>query len=209
MSENRKATEKSRIVVHEGSRVLIVSSEEDVQIMSSPQRQRIFKLLHLEGVPLHGKDIGDRLGIKPASAHFHLKKLEKIGVVKQSHTKLINGITARYYEAAVDSFILDEDFINETDDVFTKEKLRLLHNTFNTFRDDFISSLHQVMKEEQTGIQEVKRLHLLLDFMLYLSDEDEELFQKEMQELFSKYTKPAYDKSPHSVLFSINRTENK
>ncbi|WP_350343204.1 winged helix-turn-helix domain-containing protein [Proteinivorax tanatarense] len=209
MTENTKVTDKGRIVMHEGSRVLIVSSEEDVQVMSSPQRQRIFKLLNMEGVPLHGKEIGDRLGVKPASAHFHLKKLEKIGAVKQSHTEVVNGITARYYEATADYFILDEDFLNEIDDAFTKQKLLLLRKTFDTFRDDFISSLHQIMKEEQTGVQKESKLHLLLDFMVYLSTEDEEMLQKEMQEIFSKYKKPASGKKAHSVLFSINKTEKK
>lgn len=208
MKENTEAADEGRIFVHEGSKILLASSEEDMKVLSSPQRQRIFKILQSEGVPMHGKEIGDRLGIKAASAHFHLKKLEKIGAVKQSHTRVINGITARYYEVSVDSVILGEDFLEATDDSFTKQKMLLIHNTFNANRDAFIRSLHQTIQQKQTGDPGEKRLHLLLDFKLYLSAEDAELLQKDMEELFSKYESPASGKKPHAVWLSINRDEN-
>lgn len=204
MKKNTEAADKRRIIVDEGERIFIASSEEELQVLSSPQRQRIFKILQSEGVPMHGKEIGDRLGVKAASAHYHLKKLEKIGVIKQSHTQVINGITARYYEVMVDSVILSEDFLEATDDGLAKQKMLLIHNTFNANRDAFIRSLHQSMQQEQTGDLVENRLHLALDFRLYLSGEDAELLQKDIDELFAKYASPAAGKNPHSVWLSIS-----
>lgn len=208
MKENTEAADESRIVVDKGERIFIASSEEELQVLSSPQRQRIFKILQSEGIPMHGKEIGDRLGVKAASAHYHLKKLERIGVIKQSHTQLINGITARYYEVTVDSVILGEDFLEATDDGLTKQKMLLIHNTFNANRDAFIRSLHQSMQQEQTGDKGENRLHLALDFRLYLSGEDAQQLQIEIDELFAKYASPTSGKEPHSVWLSINRDEN-
>lgn len=208
MKENTEAADERKIVVDKGERIFIASSEEDLQVLSSPQRQRIFKILQSEGAPMHGKEIGERLGVKAASAHYHLKKLEKIGVIKQSHTQLINGITARYYEVTVDSVILGEDFLEATDDGLTKQKMLLIHNTFNANRDAFIRSLHQSMQQEQTGDIGENRLHLALDFRLYLSGEDAQQIQKEIDELFIKYASPTSGKELHSVWLSINRDEN-
>lgn len=208
MKDNTEVAFECRIVVDKGERIFIASSEEELQVLSSPQRQRIFKIMQSGGVPMHGKEIGDRLGVKAASAHYHLKKLEKIGVIKQSHTQLVNGITARYYEVTVDSVILGEDFLDATDDGLTKQKMLLIHNTFNANRDAFIRSLHQIMQQERTGEIGENRLHLALDFKLYLSGEDAELLQKDMDELFTKYASPISGKKPHSVWLSINRDEN-
>jgi len=208
MKEKTKTADARRIVVDESERTFIASSEEELQVLSSPQRQRIFKILQSEGIPMHGKEIGDRLGVKAASAHYHLKKLEKIGVIKQSHTQVINGITARYYEVTVDSFILSEDFLEAADDGLTKQKMLFIHNTFNANRDAFIRSLHQSMQQEQTGDAGENRLHLALDFRLYLSEEDAQQLQKDIDELFTKYTSPTTGKEPHTVWLSINRDES-
>jgi predicted transcriptional regulator len=203
MAGNKESNDKNRIVIHEGSRILIASSEKDIQVLSSPQRQRILRLLQNEKKPLHGKEIGEKLGLKAASAHFHLKKLEEIGVINQSHTQVINGITARYYEASVDSVIIGEDFIEATDDDFIKQKMLFIHNTFNTNRDTFIKSLHQTMLQEQSGNITEKKLHLLLDFKLFLSVEEVENLQKDMEEILSKYSKPSSGKSTYSVCLSV------
>jgi Mn-dependent DtxR family transcriptional regulator len=208
MEEKTKAAVERRIVANEGGRIFIASSEEELQVLSSPQRQRIFKILQSEGAPMHGKEVGDRLGVKAASAHYHLKKLEKIGVIKQSHTQVINGITARYYEVTVDSVILSEDFFEASDDDLTKQKMLLIHNTFNANRDAFIRSLHQSMQQKENGDIGENRMYLALDFRLYLSGEDAQQLQKDIDELFNNYTNPTSGKEPHSVWLSINRDEN-
>jgi Mn-dependent DtxR family transcriptional regulator len=207
MKENTEATEDNKIVIDEGERIFIASSEEELQILSSPQRQRIIKILQSEGIPLHGKEIGDRLGIKAASAHHHIKKLEKIGVIEQSHTQVINGITARYYKVLVDSFVLSEDFFDASDDKLIKQKMLLIHNTFNTNRDAFIRSLHQSLQKEQTGDVGEIGLHLALDYRLYLTEDDVKAVKKDIDQLFARYTKPTSGTNPHSVWLSISTDE--
>lgn len=71
-----------------------------------------------------------------------------------------------------------------------------------------VRSLHQTMQQEQTGDIGENRLHLVLDFKLYLSGEDAKLLQKDMEELFTKYASAVSGKKPHSVWLSINRDEN-
>jgi DNA-binding MarR family transcriptional regulator len=209
MKKNTTAADKRSIVVNKGDRIFMASSEEELQVLSSPQRQRIFKILQSGGIPMHGKEIGDRAGVKAASAHYHLKKLEKIGVVRQSHTQVINGITARYYEVTVDSVILGEDFLEATDDGLTRQKMLLMYNAFNANRDSFIRSLNQRMQQEQPGGTGENKLHLALDFLLYLSAEDARQLQKDINELAAKYSKPSSGKEPHSVWLSINWDETR
>lgn len=190
------------------NRTFIASTEEELKVLSSPQRQRIFKVLLSEGLPLHGKEIADRLGIKAASAHYHLKKMEEIGVVCESHTQVINGITARYYKTTFDSIVLGDDFLENTGDHLTNQKMQFIHSTFNSNRDAFLKSLEKQMCHTDDSINHADKLLFLLDFQIYLSENESEVFQSELKALFSKYEKPGPEKHLNSILLSVNSLSN-
>lgn len=195
-----------RIIEEDGCRLLAVSSREDMKIISSPQRQRIFKLLQTAGRPLHGKEIADSIGVKAPSAHFHLHRLEEIGAVKISHTKSINGITAAYYEPAVDGMIAGEDFLAPSDDETTCEKLLFAENIFNEAKSSFIKALGRKLRDHAYDPDSGK-LTALINEILYLSKEDEKPFYEEMDALIKKYTGFSPDKQPYALFMSISEME--
>lgn len=192
------------IIEQNGYRLLTVSSEDDVKVISSPQRRHIFKILQMEGKPLHGKEIADRLGIKAPSAHFHLKKLEQIGAVRVSHTQVINGITARYYEAAVDGMIAGEDFLEPADDERIKQKLLFTARIFQEAKDSFIQALRKHMQTDAAAEPPPEtRLIAAVDEVLYLSADETAVFYQEMEALLEKYAAPAPGKTAYSLFLSI------
>jgi len=76
---------------------IVLTGKKDLDIYINPQRQRILRLMTLLGRPVTPKKVADEMGISASSAQYHIKKLASLGVVAFSHTKRINGITARYY----------------------------------------------------------------------------------------------------------------
>jgi len=193
----------AKILDANGSRLLVVSSPEELKVISSPQRQRIFKLLYTSDKPLHGKEIADRLGIKAPSAHFHLQKLVKIGAVRISHTQNIKGITATYYEPAVDIMMTGEDFLLSTDDENIREQLAFTSNIFNEAKTSFISSLEKKINENSDSSgNEVYAI--LLSELLYLSSTEIKNFQKELENLTTKYSSPSPDRQLYTMLVSVS-----
>lgn len=195
-----------KIIEEGGCRLLAVSSQEDMKIISSPQRQRIFKLLQTAGKPLHGKEIADYVGIKAPSAHFHLHKLEEIGAVRISHTQSINGITATYYEPAVDGMLAGEDFMMPSDDEQTGEKLLFAANIFNEAKSSFIKALGKKLRDSACS-PDSGALTALVNEILYLSADDIKPFYEEMDALLKKYTDNSPDKQPYALFMSVSGME--
>lgn len=77
---------------------LYLTGEKELKIFMHPLRQRLLRLLSLEG-PATPKSLADRLEITPSSAKHHLARLESLGLVAPHHTQLIRGITATYYQS--------------------------------------------------------------------------------------------------------------
>jgi predicted transcriptional regulator len=201
------STGKGRKVIEEnGYRLLSISSPEDLKVVSSPQRQRIFKLLQTSDKPLHGKEIADNLGVKAPSAHFHLRKLEEIGAVRISHTQSINGITATYYEPAVDIMITGEDFLSSSDDEHIRDKLLFTASVFNEAKTTFVNALGKKMRD---GVRspDSETFATLLNVILYLSSIDAETLCNELDCLIKKYSDFCPDKQPYTLFLSISEVE--
>lgn len=79
-------------------KTITLSTQEDLKIFMSPQRQKLIREMRISGSPMTPKSIADMLGISPSSAQHHIKKLMQLGLIELDHTKLVNGIQARYYK---------------------------------------------------------------------------------------------------------------
>ena len=77
-----------------------LSTQEDLSIFMSPQRQRLIRNMRIINKPVTSKAVADMLGVSTSSAQFHIKKLEKLGILELDHTEKINGIIAKYYKLA-------------------------------------------------------------------------------------------------------------
>ena len=106
-----------------------LSSQEDLKVFMSPQRQKLMRNMRMAGKPLTSKALSDMLGISTSSAQFHIKKLEKLGIVELSYTEKIKGIIAKYYRIAD----INVNIGTHLKDNLSKERYvimqNLIHNT--------------------------------------------------------------------------------
>ena len=77
-----------------------LTTQEDLKIFMSPQRQKLMRHMRIAGKAATSKAVAGFLGVSTSSAQFHIKKLEKLGIVELDHTERINGILAKYYRMA-------------------------------------------------------------------------------------------------------------
>lgn len=102
-----------------GKKIISLTGEKELRIFMLPLRQQIIREMRIIGKPITAKQLADKLSITPSSAKHHLNKLQEIGLVEFSHSKLINGITANYMSLVdVDISIgqnLDDEFNNIRD----------------------------------------------------------------------------------------------
>ena len=76
----------------------------EIKAFSDPYRMMIMKQYYKLARPATVKQIADEMGEVPAKVHYHVKKLESVGILKLKHTKEINGIIAKFYEPTAQTF---------------------------------------------------------------------------------------------------------
>ena len=119
---------------------IYLNNEKDLRIFMLPLRQRILNSMQVEGSPMTAKQIADRLAITPSSAKHHLLKLEEIGLVEFDHSKLINGITARYYSptgATVSIGQGEDDGLKNERHAFTRNMVAEAYEGYNRVVDKY------------------------------------------------------------------------
>ncbi|OPJ64565.1 winged helix-turn-helix domain-containing protein [Clostridium oryzae] len=89
--------------------IRILNTEEEIKAASDPYKYRIISCFDKFGEPATVKQVADKLEEVPAKVYYHVKKLEKLGILKLVYTKDINGIIAKYYELTAKSFTISHD----------------------------------------------------------------------------------------------------
>ncbi|HML69269.1 MAG TPA: helix-turn-helix domain-containing protein [Clostridia bacterium] len=130
---------------------IILSGKKELDIYMNPQRQNLLRQMQIVGEPMSAKQIADIIGISASSVQHHIRLLLELGIVEQSHTAQIHGITATYFRALpktvqIGSLMADEH---------TNQRIALmqanLNGTFNRFVDYCAASSAETIKESQFG----------------------------------------------------------
>ncbi len=156
---------------------------EQIKAYSDPYRLRILTLLRNRGDAATVKEIADELGEVPAKVHYHIKKLEKAGIVELIRTKEVKGIIAKYYYLTADRFeIVGENIGEQAKQIYKSEVLNLVSDYYQNSRTDVIDSLSSRIGEhsDEFNISLTSRT-------LYLTKEEFDELNTITRELFAKY----------------------
>lgn len=132
----------------------ILNNIEDIKIFLDPFRMKILKTIKNNKTPMTVKEIADNLEMTPANVHYHVKKLEAIGVLEIKHTKEINGIIAKYYDFTADTITFNTEDVDKN--VVNSLKPMFANGLINFF-DDAKQNLINIMnlKEKSIGSTDI------------------------------------------------------
>ncbi|RKE16860.1 transcriptional regulator [Streptomyces sp. TLI_171] len=83
-----------------------VTTDEQLRAVSNLTRHRIMAVLRFE--PATITQIAARVGLAKGSSSYHVRLLERAGLVKVVRTRKVRGVTERYYAMAVRSITLPD-----------------------------------------------------------------------------------------------------
>lgn len=81
-----------------------VTTDEQLRAVSNLTRHRIMAVLRFE--PSTITQIAERVGLAKGSSSYHVRLLERAGLVKVVRTRKVRGVTERYYAMAARSITL-------------------------------------------------------------------------------------------------------
>jgi len=138
---------------------IALTTKEQLDIYMSPTRQKLLRLLSLEGMPMTPKQLADRLEISASGVQHHIKKLLQLGVVELDHTETINGIHASFYKPAQATVSIG---LSESDQL-SGQKDVLVQNNIAQVYDGFRNQMKKRM--DRTGEKDINKLQSLGDVL--------------------------------------------
>jgi len=126
---------------------IIITSDKDLKIIMSPIRQKIMKLMRVEGKTVTSKYIADRLNITPSSARHHIKQLEQLEIIETDHCEVINGITAKYLKITDKTISLGQninDELSEERDILARN---MIYETYDGYQN-LIKNYRAILTDE-------------------------------------------------------------
>ncbi len=94
--------------------VLILNDLERVRVLAEPMRLRILRVLHQQ--PATVKQIADAVGAVAGRIHYHVKELERHGLIVLSSRQEKGSIIEKYYTTTADSYAVDPLLFALTDE---------------------------------------------------------------------------------------------
>ncbi|MGN7165808.1 helix-turn-helix domain-containing protein [Paenibacillus cellulositrophicus] len=176
-----------------------LSTIEEIRIYSDPYRLKILSCFQKADQPMTIKDIADKLGEVPAKVYYHAKKLESIGLIVLVHTKQINGITAKYYQAFKGSVRIkrSKDIDEAAQKIFRSETQKLLEDLYEESKRKFLKAQNQ---EEPAGN--------LSHSEVYLTEEEARAFFDQITEFVEKHSERQHpDQKLNDIFITIAKLD--
>ena len=112
---------------------------EQLRVFADALRQRILEAL--SGRPLTAKQLATLLREPPARVHYHVRELERVGLVRLVETREKKGILEKYYSAVARNFSIPATLLRTLPaDEQVQEMGLLLSRVTQGFLDAFASS---------------------------------------------------------------------
>jgi predicted transcriptional regulator len=149
----------------------ILSTLEEIKVISDPFRFKILVLFNDDSAALTVKQMSVKLNEVPSKVHYHVKELERIGILEIVETKEKGGVVEKYYLPTAEVFRVKKD-IGIQDEAEYKQ---VGENLISAMHEDYIEAMNQNNKDK-------KQINY---GMTYLTDEEAE----QLGELIAEFMK--------------------
>ena len=119
------------------NREKILCSLEEIKVISDPFRLNILFLFDGDATPMTVKQIAVKMDEGASKVHYHVKELERIGVLEIVETKEKAGIMEKFYLPTAETFRVEKSIGSQDDQ---SNHLQAGENMFEAMKSDFIKS---------------------------------------------------------------------
>jgi predicted transcriptional regulator len=112
----------------------MLSTLDEIKTISDPFRLKILFLFDEDNTPMTVKQMAVKLEEVPSKVHYHVKELERIGVLEIVKTKEKSGIVEKFYLPTADTFKVERSIGSQIEEI---EHMQVGENLFQAMQQDF------------------------------------------------------------------------
>ncbi len=170
-----------------------IKTLEQLRAIADMLRLRIVDLLRDQ--PMTVTQLGERLGIAPAKVHYHVRELEKVGLLRLVETREKGGILEKYYQPVARSFEVAKELLQTSPG---DEVVQTTMGWFQQFQSGFLRSIQEYARSKMEPF--------MLSFFLtrlYMTHEELRKLLQDIGELMRPYEVRRGIEGEHELVGSL------
>lgn len=157
---------------------------EQMHTLADGLRLRIFDRLTREA--LTATQLGEAMEIAPSKIHYHVRELERVGLVTLVATREKGGILEKYYRAVARSVSVPSHLLRA---VPPDESLAVAGELLDMIRAEFMQALSRALQALQAPEQAREKAGLSHE-LLWMTDDEFSQALSQIQAIFETYKNP-------------------
>ncbi len=176
--------------------IFVLRELEQIKAISNPYRIEILECFE-EEQPATAKQIADKMGEPHAKINYHIKTLQKVGILDLVDERVKSGIIEKYYLPSAKTFVIDKSIMNSGDKGVMESLNQASISIFENIAKDFYKAVENANEKEHP-----KQMLHYNDY--YLSIEETEELKHILAETVEGFIKNKKDKNrentyPYSI----------
>ncbi len=157
-----------------------IENIEQLRAIADVLRLRIIDILQKQ--PMTVTQLGEVLGLAPAKVHYHVRELERVGLLRLVETREKGGILEKYYQPVAHYIGVEQTLLSTPPD----EAMAMLSQLLGQVSNNFLRAFRQEL-EQRSEKHEGKTVLGLGFTRLFITVDEMKGLYKQMEELFKPY----------------------
>lgn len=169
--------------------MFIIKEYDQLKALSDPFRVKL--MIRLVEKPYTGQQLSEILDLSRARIHYHLKELEKLGLIEIVKTEEKNGIVQKFYQSVASGFYPDSSMLPHKEEI-TETKRHLMYGMLDRTMARVLSAPPEAF--EQAGPEDPSEWNILATSLeLKVTEEQFKSFIDGYLKLIKEYQNIAKD----------------
>ncbi len=155
---------------------------EQLRAISDILRVRIIDLLREQSMTV--TQLGEALGVVPAKIHYHVRELERVGLLRLVETREKGGILEKYYLPIAHDIEVPSHLLNAMP---SNETLSLIRSWFDQVKERFLSAMREALQRKEQEPFAPQDSFTFSMLHMYMTKQEHEEMMKKMQEMMAPF----------------------
>ena len=169
-----------------------IETNEQLRAIADMRRARILELLRDQ--PMTVTQLGELMGEAPAKIHYHVRELEKVGLLRLVETREKGGILEKYYQPIAREISVEKQLFAGHPDEAMAAIGTLINQVKEGFQRAFRTALEQ--KDEHPKL-------MIGTIYMYITDEEQKQLAKQVLDLLKPYENRRAIEGEQEILTTI------
>ena len=169
-----------------------IETNEQLRAIADMRRARILELLRDQ--PMTVTQLGELMGEAPAKIHYHVRELEKVGLLRLVETREKGGILEKYYQPIAREISVEKQLFAGPPD----EAMAAIGTLINQIKEGFQRAFRiaREQKDEQPKL-------MIGTIYMYITNEEQKQLARQILELLKPYENRRGIAGEHEILTTI------